>query len=111
PNNDVGGNCGHSWIYEIALGGLRVQINTGFHVIAIAVSYEWKYWMGDQGGVTSHTHSGALASTDWSILQTWAHLTAGSASAWVDTSGHAWALLNTGAICVSGGPSDHTTIF
>jgi hypothetical protein len=83
PANEVSGNCGVSWIYEVAQGGLRVSINTGFHVIAIAVSFEWKYWMGDQGGVTSHTHSGPLSFTDWHTPPDyWSHLTAGSASSW-----------------------------
>jgi hypothetical protein len=102
PANEVSGNCGVSWIYEVAQGG----------VIAIAVSFEWKYWMGDPGGVTSHTHSGPLSSTDWHTPPDyWSHLTAGSASSWVDTSGHAWAILNDGRVCVGGNASDHTTIF
>jgi hypothetical protein len=62
------------------------------------------------GGLSDHTYSGGLAlRTTWSNVTTWGHLSAGSASSWVDTA--SWALLADGFVCYSAGPDSDTTIF
>jgi hypothetical protein len=111
PDNDLGGNCGSSWIYETAIGGLRVSINTGFtSTLGPAVDYWWHYYMRDGGGLSDHTFSGTLAfRTSWSDVSTWPHLTAGDASSWVDPA--SMDITADGFVCYSAGPESEAIIY
>jgi hypothetical protein len=109
PAGIVYGDCGSSWLYYVALGSRRVWVYTGFDVTAPAVYYWWRYWMLDNGGISSHTHSGIQFSSSWSTTDTWGGMTAGWSEAWVDAS--SYAVLASGAVCTSAGPSDTTTIY
>ena len=110
PDNLVWGLCGFSYLYYNALGNSKVEVNTGFAVAGLAVIYWWKYWMQDLGGTSSHIHSGGLDfQSSWDTTDTWPGMTPGPSTAWVDTGSDA--ILSSGAVCSSGGPSDTTTIY
>jgi hypothetical protein len=64
----------------------------------------------DEGGFSTHKHSGGLLlRTTWEAVDTWPGMTPGSSTAWVDTG--SYAVLATGAVCYSAGPSDSITIY
>lgn len=110
PDNRVYGNCGDSWLYELAVGNHAVDIRTGFDVNTPAVAYWWKYWMRDLGGTSSHTFAGGLAFRNtWDDDSRWGALTPGPANAWVDSGSDA--ILDNGDVCVTAGPADSTTIY
>jgi hypothetical protein len=110
PGNRVYGNCGDSWLYEIAVGNHAVDIRTGFDVNTPAVAFYWKYWMHDRGGTSSHDDGGGLAFRNtWEADDRWGALTPGPANAWVDSGSDA--ILDDGSVCVTAGPADSTTIY
>jgi hypothetical protein len=108
-NPVIDGNCGYSFLWYSARGNHTVFVSTGFGLNQIAVSYWWKYFMRDPGGTSSHIHAGALEYlSSWSTGDTWGGMTPGPSEAWVDTGSDA--LLVSGGVCSSGGPSDSVYI-
>jgi hypothetical protein len=104
-NNAVKGNCGESYLYFYAKGGLKGEVTTGFKVNRPAISYSWRVEVTDRAGVGTLNWDGGLAFREtWEGKRT-TKGASGSAVAVVNPA-DSYALLSNGAICVSGGPSD-----
>jgi hypothetical protein len=109
--NTVPGDCGSSYLTLASSAPRRYSFLTGFHVNYPAVSYHWTVNVARSGtpGV-NFTFGGNLAFRhDW----------AGSGSRTVQVAGtyygavsppSSWALLKTGAVCYSGGPTDSVRV-
>jgi hypothetical protein len=109
PQDEVGGDCGTSWLYETAQGGLTVYVETGFSVIAPTVDLYWNVTLNDQGGSSTLHYPSRATNGYWVYNRYVGGLTAGKASSVVDPG--SWAQLNNGDICYSGSPSAGTTIY
>jgi hypothetical protein len=110
PDNKVYGNCGSSYLWEIAVGNHAVDVQTGFTVNIPAVVFWWRYWMHDRGGTSSHTFGGGLLRRySWADDSRWGALTPGLANAWVDSGSDA--ILENGDVCSTAGPGGSTTIY
>lgn len=105
----VHGNCGSSWVYETAQGGLRVWLETGFNVIAPVTQSSWNVTLVDRGGRSNQPYPSWTGGPYWASNRYAGGLTAGPASATVNPG--SFAVLTTGAICYSGSPRATTTIY
>jgi|SRR4051794_29489353 hypothetical protein len=110
PSNVVGGNCGFSYVYEYGIGNRAIELYTGYSVIHDVIRWHWQVRLDDRGGSSYRNYSGWINNGIWQVDQVIGGLTRGGARASVIRSA-SWALLDTGAICVSGGPWDDTIIY
>jgi hypothetical protein len=110
PDGKVNGSCGSSWIYLYDKSDDHpVRIVTGFHVNTGAVAYGWQATItGPQRTRIRFSASGKLAfRTTWQANSSSArNYPRGDYSAAVSKS--SYALLWTGSICHSGGPTAKT---
>lgn len=108
PNDVVVGNCGSSFIeVELKENDHPVRMRTGFRVNTAAVAYGWQAEISGPGFSHSYDSAGALAlsrSWDGSYDSPRDHLQ-GTYEA-VVASEQSFAVLWTGAVCISGGPTD-----
>lgn len=110
PANVVSGNCGFSYVYEYGIGNRAIELYTGFSVVRGAVDYSWRVQLDDRGGTSYRNYGGLLRNrTTWQDDRVIGGLTRGPARAHVIPAS-SFAVLNNGAVCYSGGPSDTTTI-
>jgi hypothetical protein len=110
PANVVSGNCGFSYVYEYGIGNRAIELYTGFSVVRGAVDYSWRVQLDDRGGTSYRNYGGILRNrTTWQDDRVIGGLTRGPARAHVIPAS-SFAVLNNGAVCYSGGPSDTTTI-
>src|SRR5206468_294222 len=109
PFNVVSGNCGFSYVYEYGIGNRAIELYTGYSVISDVIRWHWQVRLDDRGGSSYRNYSGGANLGIWQVDQVIGGLTRGGARALV-IPGQSWTLLDTGAICTSGGPFDDTTI-
>jgi hypothetical protein len=110
PENVVGGNCGYSYVYEYGIGNRAIELYTGFSVIAPEVGGHWQVRLHDRGGTSFRNYNVQPSGNGiWQIDQVIGGLTRGPAQAIV-SSAASFTILDNGAVCYSGGPSDTTTI-
>jgi hypothetical protein len=110
PANEVGGNCGTSYLYYYSVGNREAYVDTGFEVTpAPAIYFSWHVAVTDNIGVGNHSWGDPLAD-DWNWATEWltVHGTTGYSTADV-TSGAA--VLSNGDVCGSGDPWDWTDLY
>lgn len=106
----VGGNCGWSYIYFNRIARLKGSYRTGFQLNEPAISYQWTVGITGPSAGWAKVFGGALAfATSWtSGERTYNAAVPGSYLAGVWTSSHA--VLWTGGVCYSGGPTSVATL-
>ena len=109
-SNVVGGNCGFSYVYEYGIGNRAIELYTGYSVIRPVLRWRWQVRLDDRGGSSYRNYAGWGNRGIWQDDRVIGGLTRGGARAIVIRA-NSWTLLNTGAICSSGGPWDDTTIY
>lgn len=109
--DEIPGDCGSSFVEILdKSNGYPIKMETGFTVNHEAISYEWQVFMFNDSGTYDYTwNAGGTLDLDamWQGTNTSAknyeHDTYYAAVEPDDS----WALLDTGTICVSGGPAVH----
>lgn len=110
PDNVVSGNCGYSYVYEYGIGNRAIELYTGFSVIAPEIGGHWQVRLHDRGGTSFRNYNVQPSGNGiWQIDQVIGGLTRGPAQA-VVVGAASFTILDNGAVCYSGGPSDTTTI-
>jgi hypothetical protein len=105
PANVIDGNCGDSWVEFVATGHLNGQLGTGFDLDSVAVTYKWRVAITDQVGVGTKSWGGPLAARKtWSAVLDTHSGSRGAAFAQVVVP-YSAAILASGSICTSGGPT------
>jgi hypothetical protein len=109
PDNQVGGNCGISYVYEYGIGNRAIELYTGYSVTGSVYQWYWTVRLDDRGGSSYQRFQGGANAGTWQTDRVVGGLTRGGARATV-INGSSVAFLNDGRICSSGGPYDSTTI-
>jgi hypothetical protein len=107
-NPYVVGNCGASWIYLDGIGGLRIQVNTGYQVTAAVLWSDWWVDIFDQRGASEQYYGAGANGGTWGTTNSYGGMAAGYS--WAEVSTSSYAVLWYGAICTSGGPWDDAVI-
>lgn len=106
----VDGDCGFSWVRINGIGNAATRLETGWHVYAPVIAFNWTVTLIDWGGVSNQTwfRPGPFAPGWWDSRDL-PNMTRGPVDAQVERS--STVRLITGAFCYSGGPRDSGTIY